>query len=95
MHYATKTLVLTSTLIAISALPSLADDDRRCGNIPRAEWMSVEEAARKTTALGYQVYGVDSDDGCWEIEGKDRDGRRVELHLQPVTAEIVHTDFDD
>jgi hypothetical protein len=95
MRHFTKAIIIASAVLAASTLPSMADDDRRCGNIPRAEWMSVEEIARKATALGYQVSSVDSDDGCWEVEARDRDGRRVDVHFQPVTADVVYTDFDD
>ncbi|WP_188410979.1 PepSY domain-containing protein [Agaricicola taiwanensis] len=88
-----------ATLLVLGGLsaPALADDDddRRCASVPRGEWLSVAEIANRASAGGYEVLGVESDDGCWEVKAYDRDRRRVEVHYHPATAEMIYQDFDD
>lgn len=95
MRHFIRKIILAAALLSTATLPALADNDNRCGTIPRTEWIGVEDIARKATELGYQVSGVDEEDGCWEVEGRDRDGRRVDVYFQPVTGEVVHFDYDD
>ncbi|GHC77952.1 PepSY domain-containing protein [Limoniibacter endophyticus] len=93
----TRTLVLAAafTTFAAAAVPAYAGDDDRCGRVPRGEWMSVEEIARKAAADGYRVTGVDADDGCWQVEGIDQDGHRVEVDFHPVSGAVVYIEYDD
>lgn len=91
----TKTILAAGLVSAAFAGPALADDHRRCSDVPRDQWMSVEEVAAKIAAQGYTVRGVESDDGCWEVDVREKDGRHADLHVHPVTAEIVDTDPDD
>jgi hypothetical protein len=82
--------------VAAAAVPAMASDrDARCGDAPKADWLSVAAIAEKATALGYVVRGVEADDGCWEVEARGKDGAELELHFHPVTAQLVHTDRDD
>ena len=32
---------------------------------------------------------IEFDDGAWKIEGRDREGRRVEMKVHPGTGEIL------
>jgi len=32
---------------------------------------------------------IELDDGAWKVEGRDREGRRVEMNIQPRTGEII------
>lgn len=78
---------------AVFAGPALADDDARCrGDGP---WMSVSEIATKAEAAGYKVREVERDDGCYEIKGRDSNGRKVEVHFNPRTAEVVKVEDED
>jgi len=92
-----RTLLAAPLLAALLAGPAMAgdddDDDRRCG-AGVGEWMSVAAIAAKAEAAGYVVREVERDDGCYEINGRDRDGRRVEIDLNPRTGEIVRVDND-
>ena len=46
-------------------------------------------------AMGIEVREIDIDDGCYEVEGRNRDGRRIEVRLNPETGEQVSVDGDD
>jgi Peptidase propeptide and YPEB domain len=32
---------------------------------------------------------IEFDDGAWKVEGRDREGRRVEMKIHPTTGEIL------
>ena len=32
---------------------------------------------------------IELDDGVWKVEGRDREGRRVEMKIHPSTGEII------
>jgi hypothetical protein len=92
-----KTLVIAAAL-ATTALVSTAyaDDghDRHCGNVQIDKWMSEAQIRERATALGIEVREVDIDDGCYEIEGRNKDGRRIEVRFHPETGEQVSVDGD-
>lgn len=73
---------------------ALADKDPRCTNEPFERWMSIEQAAAKAAELGYKVHSIEADDGCYEIEGRDAKGVKYEIHLHPLTGEIVKVEED-
>lgn len=66
---------------------ALADDDHRCTNEPRSQWLSMDVISQKAKDLGYSVTKIKADDGCWEVEGYDKNGARIELDFHPVTGE--------
>jgi hypothetical protein len=83
--------ILASLALATTvATPALADDDGgRCGNAPRAQWMSEDAAKGKATELGYQVRQVKEEEGCYEVYAIDKNGAKVELHMDPVSGTVV------
>lgn len=88
---------LASATLASVAMASTAkaDDDFRCGNVPIADWLSEAEIRGRATAMGIDVRDIEIDDGCYEVEGRNRDGRKIELRLHPQTGEQVSVDGDD
>jgi len=38
---------------------------------------------------GYQIRKIATEDGCVEMKGTDKDGKRVEIYINPVSGEIV------
>lgn len=41
---------------------------------------------------GWRLKRIKIDDGCYEIQGTDRDGRRFEAKNDPVTLEVIQLD---
>ena len=35
------------------------------------------------------------DDGCYEIDGTDGDGRRIEVTVHPATLDVLKVEFED
>jgi hypothetical protein len=85
-------------ILALAAAPfvaSAAHASPSCGNAPQSSWLSLADVEAKATAMGYKVRQVKIEDGCYEIYALDKDGKRVEAYLNPVTAEVVETKIDD
>lgn len=89
-----KTLPLAALLAALFASGAQADDDFRCGNVPLERWMSQNEITERARKMGVDVRRVEIDDGCYEVSGRNRDGRRVEIRLHPETGAQVSVDSD-
>ena len=72
-----------------------SDSEGGCGNAPKSQWMGEDAAKAKGVELGYEVRRVKVEKGCYELYAKDKDGKRAELLMNPVTGKIVGTDGDD
>ncbi|SNR35654.1 PepSY domain-containing protein [Paracoccus sediminis] len=83
------TLIPAATLMIAAALPALAQD--RC-TVPEADRRPVEELTADLTAKGWTISNVKTEDGCYEVYGKDETGKRVEIFFDPATFEAVGSD---
>ena len=93
-----KSIILASAALAALTFATTAqadDDRRRCGNVPVADWMSESDLRNRIGNLGLDVREIDIDDGCYEVEARNKDGREIEIHFHPQTAEQVWIDGDD
>jgi hypothetical protein len=87
-----KTLTILAFLAALPAGAALAGDD--CF-VPMADWQPREAVARFAIAQGWDVRRIKIDDGCYEIDGRDAQGRAIEVKLHPGTLQIVEFEFED
>ncbi|MBP9182245.1 MAG: PepSY domain-containing protein [Fuscovulum sp.] len=87
-----KTLTILAFLAALSAGAAFADDD--CF-VPMADWQPREAVAKFAIAQGWEVRRIKIDDGCYEIEGRDAQGRAIDVKLHPGTLQIVEFEFGD
>ena len=87
-----KTLTILAFLAALPAGAALADDD--CF-VPMADWQPREAVARFVIAQGWDVRRIRIDDGCYEIDGRDAQGRAIEVKLHPGTLQVVEFEFED
>lgn len=35
------------------------------------------------------------DDGCYEIDGRDAEGRRIEVTVHPATLQVIEFEYED
>ena len=87
-----KTLTILAFLAALPAGAALAGDD--CF-VPMADWQPREAVAQFAIAQGWEVRRIKIDDGCYESDGRDAQGRAIEVKLHPGTLEIVEFEFED
>ena len=82
-----KSFLPIAVIIALTASgAALADDDCRR---PMAEWQSREAVTAHVTALGVTAERLRIDDGCYEVRGRDSDGHRVGLKIDPTSLAIL------
>ncbi|SHM75591.1 hypothetical protein SAMN05443432_1154 [Roseovarius litoreus] len=88
-----KTLTTIALIALLPAGAVLADDDD-C-RVPRDQWQSREAAMQVAEQNGWTVRDFEIEDGCYEIEVRDKDGREVEVKLDPATLQIVEMEYED
>ncbi|MDF2366046.1 PepSY domain-containing protein [Sneathiella sp.] len=72
---------------------ALADDDD-C-RVPMADWQPRDAVQNMAEAQGWTVRRIKTDDGCYEIKGRDAQGREIEVKIDPGTLAIVEMEYDD
>ncbi|MDZ4391937.1 PepSY domain-containing protein [Cypionkella sp.] len=88
-----KTLTILTFLAAFPAGMALADDDD-CF-VPMADWQPREAVAALAAKNGWSVRRIKIDDGCYEIDGRDAAGRRIEVTVQPATLQVLQIEYED
>jgi hypothetical protein len=88
----TPRLTLAAFLAAFPVGAAMADDDCRT---PMNSWQPREAVVRLAEENGWIVNKIEIDDGCYEITGRDRDGRRIEVELDPGTLQVIEMEIGD
>lgn len=86
-----KPMVITFSLLLMSG-SALADDD--CDD-PVANWQPREKLRKQLEAEGWTVFRIKVDDGCYEVKGRDPNGRRMEAEYSPATFELMEMERED
>jgi len=87
-----KTLTIIGFLAVFPAGVALADDD--CF-VPMADWQPRDAVARLAEENGWTVRRIKIDDGCYEIDGRDAEGHRIEVTVHPGTLEVIEFEYED
>ena len=86
---------MLTTFVFLAVLPAgaaLADDD--CF-VPMADWQPRDAVARLADENGWTVRRIKIDDGCYEIDGSDAEGRRVEVKVHPGTLQVIEIEYEN
>jgi hypothetical protein len=87
-----KHLVLAALcLTAFASTPAFSKAD--CKAYPQSEWIKETDAKARIEAQGYTIEKFKVDGNCYEIYGKNKEGRKVEIYydaktLEPVKSEV-------
>ena len=79
-------------MLAIAAIivSSPAFAGPHCTGQPESKWLTKAEMMERIKPMGYNVHVFKKTSGnCYEIYGKDKTGRRIEIYFHPVTGKIV------
>ncbi len=87
-----KTLTILAFLAALPGGAAWADDDCL---VPMVDWQPRGAVAQFAVAQGWQVRRIRIDDGCYEVLGRDAQGRAIEVKLHPGTLQIVEFEVKD
>jgi hypothetical protein len=82
-------LILTLALIAA---PALASDD--CA-VPMTDWQPREAVVKLAAEQGWELGRIRIDDGCYEVIGRDAEGRSIEVKLDPATLAVIEMEFEE
>ena len=83
-----RTFALLALAAAIAApVHALAADDSAR---PRARWLGKAEVEVRIAALGYSVKKIKNGVGRYEVKATGKDGKDVELYVDPWTGVIVN-----
>ena len=71
---------------------ALADDD--C-SVPMEQWQPRTTVETMAQAQGWTVRRIKIDDGCYELEGRDAEGREIEATVDPATLAIIRIEREE
>ena len=62
---------------------------RPCTSAPATQWLSIDALQAKVEAQGYTVQKAKLKKACGELYTIDKNGKRVELFVDPTSGKIV------
>lgn len=87
---AVATRFLLSAAFLVCASPAFAGP--QCTSEPAGKWAPLDELKKKVTERGYKIEVLKVTKGsCYELYGRDRNGKRVEIYYHPITFDVVRT----
>ena len=89
-----KYLIATTLLLGLGAAAVALADDNDC-RVPMANWQPREAVQQMAEAQGWTVRRIKTDDGCYEIKGRDATGREIEVKVDPATLAVVEFEYED
>lgn len=89
-----KYLMATTLLMVLGAAGVAFADDDDC-RVPMADWQPRDAVQQMAEAQGWTVRRIKTDDGCYEIKGRDPNGREIEVKVDPATLAIVEFEYED
>ncbi len=77
-------LFLAATLLSAAAVAA-----PECTQVPRDQWMPEATLKQRILDQGYTIKVFKISGNCYEIYGKDKDGKNVEIYFDPTDGRIV------
>ena len=87
-----KTLTTFGFLAVFPAGVAMAGDD--C-TVSMTDWQPRGAVIAMAAQHGWTVRRIKIHDGCYALDGRDADGQRIEITLNPATLEILEIDHRD
>lgn len=87
-----KKMILSFVLL-VTISPAWAKKD--CTDQPKDKWMTEEAFKAKVEKDGYTIKKFKKSGNCYEIYGKNKEGKSVEIYFSPVDASIKKSEVED
>lgn len=68
---------------------SIAQAKKNCTEEPKEKWMKQEDFKKYVESQGYTIRKFKTPGTCYEIYGKNKAGKEVEIYFNPVDGSIV------
>ncbi len=78
-----------AAVAALIVLTSAAYAAPVCTKEPKDKWMSEADMKAKIASEGYTIKRFLVSGSCYEIYGKNKEGKNVEIYFNPVDGKIV------
>lgn len=82
------------TLLSVVFLPNVALAAANCKAYPKAEWASEETLKQALLDEGYKIKKFKIDGDCYEIYGRNKEGKKVEIYFDMKTLAIVKAEVE-
>ena len=89
-----KQFVFTATLALAATVSTTAFAKADCKAYPKSEWMKEADAKAKIEAQGYAIDKFKVSGNCYEIYGRNKEGKKVEIYYDAKTLEPVKTEIE-
>lgn len=89
-----KQLIILAAFGAAAVFSTAAAAKADCKAYPKAEWMKEADAKAKIEAQGYTINKFKVDGNCYEIYGKNKEGKKVEIYYDAKTLEPVKSEIE-
>jgi hypothetical protein len=86
-----KALVFVALAMALALAAEANAGEENRDSAPKTAWLAKDAVKSKLTDLGYSVRKIEAEDGRYEVKATDKEGKKVELYVNPVTGEIEKT----
>lgn len=73
----------------LALLPLYAQAAADCPVHPKEEWASEETLKKALTDEGYTIKKFKIDGNCYEIYGRNKEGKKVEIYFDTKTLAII------
>jgi len=82
------------SILALLTLPKFALASADCPAYPKAEWASEETLKEALNLEGYVIKKFKIDGDCYEIYGRNKEGKKVEIYFDMKTLAIVKAEIE-
>ncbi len=62
---------------------------KNCTDQPKEKWMKIEPFKEMKLKEGYTIRKFKQPGTCYEIYGRDKNGKKIEIYFNPVDGSIV------
>ena len=83
-----KALLFLAVAMVLGLAGEANASDENRDRAPKATWLAEDAIKSKLSDLGYSVRKIETEDGRYEVKATGKDGKKVELYVNPVTGEI-------
>lgn len=86
-----RNLLLVSLLVVSPAVLAKTE----CSTADKVQWQDQNNFQEQLKKDGYEIKKFKVTDGnCYEIYGKNKEGKKVEIYFDPVTGKKVKEEID-
>ena len=78
----------------LTCVSFVAEAKKNCTDQPKEKWMSEGDFKKKAEEMGYKINKFKQPGSSYEIYGKNKEGKKVEVYFNPVDASRVKENLD-